>query len=213
MDVPGSDAADADRLSGVYASLALDDPALFEAQRALCSRLGLRPRPELHLTLLYLGEVERALLDPLASALRARFDRWDSLAPRVLGVGGSGEGDLLVDEALAREAIPRVAWWSVEGGEALGALRAALIDACASLGVEARGASELFSPHVTLGSEGPPEDPASIWDRHGILKPPSLEVEASPWPLCPRLAHLTSSRYHPGSLRLLFAWPPVVEPQ
>ena len=196
-------------VSGVYASLAFLDEALALRQVALCRRWGLTPRPELHLTLLYLGDVPPELLYTLGEALRALSPDWPSLALRVTGVGAAANHEaprLLHDEDALLDAVEehRVAWWSVDGGDVLQALRARVVACCEGNGVFVDPVrASFFSPHLTLGSAAPDGEP---WDQHVLAKEPSLFRE-EPWGLGPSVAHLTSSKIHPQSLVSLFRWP------
>jgi 2'-5' RNA ligase len=195
-------------LPGVYVGIALLDPELRPAQEALCRRWGLVPRAELHLTLLYLGETAPEPLEALATALRGLRDAWTSLALRVTGVGAAAGSEprlvLREEELLAPETGPRVAWWSVDGGEALQALRARVRTCAEEAGLSAAQAGVTFWPHVTLGSVNP-EAPEEPWDQHVLPKEASL-LREEPWPLRPSLAHLTSARIHPRSLHPLATW-------
>jgi adenylylsulfate kinase-like enzyme/2'-5' RNA ligase len=191
-------------IQGLYLSLALPEGVLVPEQRALCARWGLAPRPELHATVLYLGEVE--LRQALAlHAVLARWGRWSELRLRGTGVGAAEEQEppCLLDAGAMEAPSPlaRVAWWSVEGGEPLRALRAAALEACASVGIPVEQAGEDYFPHLTLGSWRPEGDP--FWDQHVLPKRPSIAPSGPPEiPLW--CAHLTSSRLHPASLLPLF---------
>jgi adenylylsulfate kinase-like enzyme/2'-5' RNA ligase len=191
-------------IQGLYLSLALPDGALVPEQRELCARWGLVPRPELHATVLYLGEVELRQALALHAAL-VRWGRWSELRLGGTGVGAAEEQEppcLLDAGAMATPSgFARVAWWSVEGGEPLRALRAAALEACASVGVPVARAGEDYFPHLTLGSWRPEGDP--FWDQHVLPKGPSVAPSGPPEiPL--RCAHLTSSRLYPASLLPLF---------
>lgn len=111
-------------------------------------------RPEdLHLTLVFLGPVQRALLGPLTAALPARLPR---LAPLDLSLGSAG--------AFPTRREPRVLWLALEPRrphalEDLGRLRDALADLCREqrFAVDPRP----FVPHLTVarlrGGARPPE--------------------------------------------------------
>jgi 2'-5' RNA ligase len=190
-------------------SLAFAEGALALRQATLCRRWGLTPRPELHLTLFYLGETDPEPLEVLATALRGLGDAWATLALRVTGVGAAvGSEPRLVlheEELRAPGELHRVAWWSVDGGEALQALRARVRTCVEGAGLSASQAGAIFWPHVTLGSTNP-EAPGEPWDQHVLPKEASL-LREEPWPLRPSLAHITSSKIHPQSLVSLFCWP------
>jgi 2'-5' RNA ligase len=190
-------------------SLAFAEGALALRQATLCQRWGLTPRPELHLTLLYLGEIDPELLSALSEALRSLSLDWSSLVLRVTGVGAAANREaprLLREEDALLDAVDehRVAWWSVEGGVALQALRARVLSCCEGEGVSIDPArTSFFWPHLTLGSAAPDGEP---WDQHVLPKEASL-LREEPWPLRPSLAHITSSKIHPQSLVSLFCWP------
>jgi 2'-5' RNA ligase len=93
----------------------------------------------LHLTLKFLGGVEAARLDLVATALSA-------------AVAGSTAFDLVIRGlgAFPSPTRPRVLWAGVdEGGAAAGSLARGVDDALAELGFERE--TSAFSPHVTLG--------------------------------------------------------------
>jgi 2'-5' RNA ligase len=204
-----SEPASPEPVSGVYVSLAFVDEALALRQAALCRRWGLTPRPELHLTLLYLGDVPPELLYTLGEALRPLSPDWPSLVLRVTGVGAAAGHEaprLLHDEDALLGAVDehRVAWWSIDGGVALQALRTRVLSCCEGAGVSIDPVrASFFSPHLTLGSAAPDGEP---WDQHVLAKEPSL-LREEPWGLGPSVTHLTSSRVHPQSLVSLFRWP------
>lgn len=92
----------------------------------------------LHLTLKFLGEVDRGRLPELREAL-ARATA--GVAPLELRLGGVG--------AFPSLRSPRVLWLGVEGPPALGALRDGVEDTMGELGFDRE--TRDFHPHVTLG--------------------------------------------------------------
>lgn len=124
------------------------DPETRAAMAGLQKRLqadgrassGLRwLRPEqLHLTLVFLGEVEESRAGVVAGAIGAPVDR-DAFEVEFGGVG-----------AFPPRGAPRALWVGAQrGGEELRALQRVLVDRLVQLGVPLE--SRPFSPHLTLG--------------------------------------------------------------
>ena len=89
---------------------------------------------QLHLTLRFIGEVERPMADDVAAALgRVRFARFE------LGIGGVGRFDRKGGGAL---------WAGVEPKAPVAALSAKIERACQSAGLAPEGRA--FHPHITL---------------------------------------------------------------
>jgi 2'-5' RNA ligase len=104
----------------------------------------------IHLTLKFLGDVERAYLPEIEHALR---EACASHAPFILRVDGLG--------CFPNPRRPRVVWIGVQDdGQALGALQRAVEQAIAPLGfpTERRG----FHPHLTLGRVKNGRKPAEL---------------------------------------------------
>jgi 2'-5' RNA ligase len=117
----------------------------------------------LHLTLRFIGEVERPLADDIAHALgQIRFDRF---ALRLLGVGqfaGRTGGAL---------------WAGVEPRDAVAALAAKVERACVLAGVPPE--RKAFHPHVTLARYGRSSAAAaaSFTERRRSLASPPFPVD------------------------------------
>jgi 2'-5' RNA ligase len=90
---------------------------------------------QLHLTLRFVGEVERPVASDLAAALgRVRFDRFD------LRINGVGRFDQKRGGSV---------WADVEPKAPVAALAAKVERICQSVGIEAE--KRAFRPHITLG--------------------------------------------------------------
>ena len=127
-------------------------------------------RPEdLHLTLVFLGPVGRARLDPLGAAVEAGLPREGALG---LGLGRSG--------AFPRSSAPRVLWLSVEERRAgaleqLARLREALARICRQqdFAIDPRP----FLPHLTVARlRGHARPPPGFWDVDVALDWSAAEV-------------------------------------
>jgi 2'-5' RNA ligase len=106
----------------------------------------------LHLTLRFVGEVERPAANALAEAL-ARID-----APRfVLRVAGVGA----FDRSRRHQSYPHAVWARVPPSEPLDRLRRKVERACegAGLGRETRK----FTPHLTLARTDRATEPVAAW--------------------------------------------------
>lgn len=96
-------------------------------------------RPDgLHLTLKFLGDVERAGAEALVAALAPAVARHLAPTLEVRGVG-----------AFPNPARPRVVWAGVEAAPRLELLQHEVEAICATLGYEVEGRA--FRPHITLG--------------------------------------------------------------
>jgi RNA 2',3'-cyclic 3'-phosphodiesterase len=96
------------------------------------------PPERLHLTLKFLGECERTLLEPLGGVLRRVTADEGALA---LSLGGLG--------AFPNFSRARVVWIAVDDGGRLARLAAALDRQCEALGIERE--RRRFQPHLTIG--------------------------------------------------------------
>ena len=117
----------------------------------------------LHLTLRFIGEVERPLADDIALALsRVRSGRFEL---RVSGVG--------LFERRAGGAL----WAAVEPKEPVAALAAKVERACVAAGLEPE--RRAFHPHVTLARWGRREAAAAraFLERNRALTAPPFEVD------------------------------------
>ncbi|KAB8141872.1 RNA 2',3'-cyclic phosphodiesterase [Chloroflexia bacterium SDU3-3] len=93
----------------------------------------------LHLTLVFLGETDEALLGPVGQAARAVAARHQPIALQLDGHG-----------AFPSTSSPQVLWLGVGGGiAALRALQADLVRALQPLGFEPE--QRAYAPHITLG--------------------------------------------------------------
>jgi adenylylsulfate kinase len=196
--------------TGVYVSLSLDHLPLIHLQQQVCARFDLTARPELHITLGYLGEVEKEPLIALTRELAV-------LVREPLGtLGITGSGGAFADDRLTPNHIrpigsdtktaelsgrSRVLWWAVEATEALLRAHRVLREALARVRLSTRSLPAEFYPHVTIGSFSGPgaEDPRS-WDVHGVPKLATLgRVDCPPTVSAERL-HITRTDLHPQSL-------------
>jgi 2'-5' RNA ligase len=117
------------------------------------------PEDNLHLTLRFIGEVERPLADDIAQALtRVRFERFDL---RLSGIGQFAQRN---GGAL---------WAGVDPREPVAALAAKIERACQSAGLEPE--RRAFHPHVTIARYGRSSAAAArdFLDRNrGLASPP-----------------------------------------
>jgi 2'-5' RNA ligase len=118
---------------------------------------------QLHLTLRFVGEVERPVADDLAAALAGiRFDRF------TIRVNGVGRFEQRNSGAL---------WAGVEPKEPVAALAAKVERACQSAGLEPE--RRVFHPHITLarwkGRRN--RELASFLERHSALSSEPFEVD------------------------------------
>jgi RNA 2',3'-cyclic 3'-phosphodiesterase len=117
---------------------------------------------QLHLTLRFVGEVERPVAEDLAAALAAiRFE------PFEIALAGLGRFD---------QHRRGVLWAGASPKEPLKALAAKVERACQSAGLPPE--RRAFHPHVTLArwsGAAPPLDP--LIERHASLTSPPFEVE------------------------------------
>lgn len=191
---------------GAYLGISLAKD-LTSQQHALCSQWKLTPRPELHVTLLYLGDIELPKLMALHTTL-SQWDRWKDLQLHVTGIGAAFHQESLqlatsVHEFSTVANASRVAWWSIEKNELLLELRQWAIDLCQREGLLVDQPNENYFPHVTLGSSTPEGDP--FWDQHKLPKEAGI-AKNSPWKLSLRSVHWTSSKLHPQSILPLYFW-------
>lgn len=116
----------------------------------------------LHLTLRFVGAVERPVANELADAL-ARID-----APTFpLEVSGIGHFE--------RKGRPHAVWARVAPSEGLELLRQKVERACASVGLERE--TRRFIPHITLARLGSGSGPVPPWlAAHGALRLDPFEV-------------------------------------
>jgi RNA 2',3'-cyclic 3'-phosphodiesterase len=94
--------------------------------------------PSIHLTLKFLGEIDRGALPQLAAALRQQAVR-PGFAVCIRGLG-----------AFPELRHPKVLWYGIEGAtDRLALLQAAIETACESLGFKRE--ERAYHPHLTLG--------------------------------------------------------------
>jgi len=118
----------------------------------------------LHLTLRFVGEVERPVANELAETL-GRI-----AAPRFpLEIAGVGHFE--------RKGRPHAVWAGLRPSEGLDLLRQRVERACAGVGLERE--TRRFSPHITLARLGPGTGPVGPWlAANGPLRIEPWEVEA-----------------------------------
>ncbi len=118
----------------------------------------------LHLTLRFVGEVERPVANELAEAL-GRIT-----APRfTLQVAGVGHFE--------RKGHPHAVWAGLGPNEGLDVLRQRVERACVNAGLERE--TRRFSPHITLARLGQGSGPIGPWlAANGPLRTRAWEVEA-----------------------------------
>jgi len=118
----------------------------------------------LHLTLRFIGEVERPLANELADALR------HIVAPRFpLEITGVGHFE--------RKGRPHAVWAALAPSEGLQLLRQRVERACVSVGLERE--TRRFSPHITLARLGHGSGPIGPWlAANGAFHLEAWEVEA-----------------------------------
>src|SRR5436190_9797038 len=118
--------------------------AIAEAQRRVVASLGdpggslrLVRADHVHLTLVFLGEVDEAVAQSVVAAMSEPF----SLAPFALSIGGAG--------VFPPRGAPRVLWLGVLDGTAEAiALQRLVVDRLAPFGIERE--ARPFRPHLTL---------------------------------------------------------------
>jgi 2'-5' RNA ligase len=124
-------------------------------------------RPEkMHLTLKFLGEVERARVAELSDAAARAAD---ASAPFELSVGGTG--------AFPPHGPPRVLWLGVEDADGrLARLQRRLEDDCAAAGFPRE--TRPFSPHLTLARLREPRDARPLANAHrgSVFTPQTFHV-------------------------------------
>lgn len=119
---------------------------------------------QLHLTLRFIGEVERPVANELAEAM-ARIDA-PSFPIDVSGVGH-----------FERKGRPHAVWARVEPSEGLERLRQKVERACAGVGLERD--TRRFTPHITLARLGSGSGPVPPWlAAHGALRIDAFEADA-----------------------------------
>lgn len=182
--------------TNVYVSLAVERLPLADLQERVCKQFGLHPRPELHVTLGYIGDAEHPQLEALAREL-APLAREPLATLAISGLGGALEGGA----PMAPDAPPaqlggrsRVLWWAIERGDALRRAHALLRAAVRKVGLSDQFFPAEFFPHITVGSE--PKN----WDVHDVPKLATLDRLHSPATVTAQRLHITRTDVHPQSL-------------
>ena len=134
----------------------------------------------LHVTLKFLGQIEAALVEPIAEAIGAVAAR---TPPFELGVHGLG--------AFPTPARPRIVWVGLEPAAPLAALAGDLDAALGTLGIPRE--SRPFAAHVTLGRVREGRRNAAFADA--LARP----VECGRWPVT--RVSLMRSELHPRGAR------------
>ncbi len=196
-----------------YVGISLVREAHLPQQQEVCQRLGLIPRPELHVTLAYLGEVEFGRLAAFHAGLMASEIPWEDIRLRITGLGaaledGAGPRVALKEEELRSSPVrPRVVWWSIELSKALATLRQQVLSAIQQAGIADTFIRSNFWPHVTLGSAGPADaGDWAMWDDHTVEKVATLGGAETLTEAQAQVAHVTNSSIHPQSLLPLYSW-------
>jgi 2'-5' RNA ligase len=118
----------------------------------------------LHLTLRFIGEVERPLANELADAL-SRVEA----PPFPLAIAGVGHFE--------RKGRPHALWAGLAASEGLEVLRQRVECACTSVGLERE--TRRFAAHITLARLGPGSGAIGGWlAANGALRTEPWEVEA-----------------------------------
>jgi len=150
----------------LFVAIRLPDPVRERLLDVMEGLEGARWQDEenLHLTLRFVGEVERPLANELAGAL-GRI-----VAPRFpLEIAGVGHFE--------RKGRPHALWARLGPSEGLGLLRQRVERACAEVGLERE--TRRFTPHVTLARLSGGTGPIAPWLAvNGALRIDSWEVEA-----------------------------------
>lgn len=158
-----------------------DTDALRALQHEVCAAYRCLPRPELHVTVGYLGCCERRVANAIAAELSL-------LAPTALcvletdGVGGAvrdpdGQSRPIAPDGAFDPAQPRVLWLAVRLTNELLTFRNAFIAVATIVGADTSYIRPTFWPHVTLGSAGP--DDGADWsgfDLHDVPKIATLNA-------------------------------------
>ena len=186
--------------TNVYVGLAVERPPLAALQEEVCSRFGLVPRPELHVTLGFVGEAEREAAEALAREL-AGLGREPLGALTIAGTGGAVEGGApITSDVPPGDDRSRVLWWAVERSAALLRAHATLRAAVRKVGLSDRFFPPEYFPHITVGSfSGPGEEDPKSWDVHGAPKLATLGRVSCPATVAVQRVHVTRTDVHPQS--------------
>ena len=154
-------------------------PSIIEALGALCEGVpGARwsNDDQFHLTLRFIGEVDRVAFEDIAHELGAI--EADALELELAGVGH-----------YPPRGAPRVLWAGIRPNKALLALQARIESAVTRAGQPPEGRK--FSPHITLARmrNAPLDRVSAFLMRHGLFATEAFEVDAF---------HLYSSRMTPS---------------
>lgn len=198
----------------VYVSLSLvPSDTVARLKDTACRTFDLIPRLELHITLGYLGDVKARDIQLLGTQLEA-LDGFGTNSVNPTGTGGAvqeSDGTLALLTSQQPEAWrnkPRVLWWSIETSEEMIAFRNAFIAIAINLGLDSTYLRPSFSPHVTLGSNGPatPGSDWTLWDVHTLGKPVSLPGLQAPREILIDRLHITNVPLKADSLYIVKKW-------
>ncbi|HXH92420.1 MAG TPA: hypothetical protein VNN25_12635 [Thermoanaerobaculia bacterium] len=193
------------RYNDVYVSLRVPiDDSVASQQSAICEAFNLIPRKELHVTIGFLGTCEAEQIASFGAQLSAIAPSTLSTL-RVLGVGGALQDEsgksLFIASGEVWQTRPRVLWWAVECPEALIGFRNGMIAAALGVGLNASYLRPQYTPHITLGSAGPPTGHDwSLFDVHDLPKDPTFRDLANPQTVSIDRLHVTSVERAPDSL-------------
>jgi hypothetical protein len=204
----GGNAMDAtSMIDEAYLSLAIPaTDALRDLQQEICAAYQCTRRPELHVSLGYLGNCPRSAANIITTELSL-------LAPDALGVleiygvGGAlrdaeGQSHLLEldgDLALTR---PRVLWLAVLVTNELVAFRNAFIAATTTVDVDISYLRPIIWPHATLGSAGP--DDGADWSRFDLQDVPKIaSLKAVHITVNASALHITNTETAPDSITVI----------
>ncbi len=193
-----------DTVEGAYVALAIVPTVpLCELQRGVCAKYSCTPRPELHVTIGYLGSCSYSSASIIAEALR----QWAPQTFHVLetsGVGGAmldstGQPQLFKPSTDLVLMSPRVIWLTLLPTDELMTLRKELIVAAHSAGADPTYMQSTFFPHMTLGSAGPGEP--TDWSRFDIHNLPKIaSLKAVHCTIDVEAIHITNAEAAPDSV-------------
>lgn len=137
------------QIDDAYFSIDINPAAIQDAWAAECDQWNIVARSELHLTIGFVGRIERDLLGTVWSRLISTCP-----IPKgpldVVGIGALGMVNGAPASGVAAiQGEPRVVFWLVENTPELTLLRRTLENVLSEAGRPLQGA---FAPHITLGS-------------------------------------------------------------
>lgn len=197
-----------------YLSLAVPPAGdLLAIQREVCGRYALIPRPEVHLTIAFLGKNTARRLVDLVGTLLDDVPGPEFARIRVDGLGGAYEraGELRLIRGEAPQELandPRVLWLAAATSPELKTFRDRVIRAAAAVGITTPVPPDFF-PHLTLGSAGPPDRGNwTLWDVHTVPKRATIDRPGVPAEVRASKLHVTDVATHPDSIHLLRPFAP-----